>query len=264
MRPTWLCLLAVLISSPAAAQLSAAFRAQTLDMPPFSVSVDPAKQEMQGYFGEIFVAAMRQAGLMDKIAVDMIPWKRAQQNALTQANVVIFPLIRTAVRESQYRWLTLILEEPCYAWTTLPELPIDTLEQVRQAGKIGGLAGGPQTTEVRRIIGPEYAAQVEDSASEELALRKMLAGRTRMWSAHSVTAKHVARQYAHRNQLPEIKLRRGYKFFEADIWMAVSKQTSEADALQIQQALDAFLLTEAYQAINRKYQIAGRSPAHAE
>ena len=264
MRPTWLCLLAVLISSPAAAQLSAAFRAQTLDMPPFSVSVDPAKQEMQGYFGEIFVAAMRQAGLMDKIAVEMIPWKRAQQNALTQANVVIFPLIRTAVRESQYRWLTLILEEPCYAWTTRPELPIDSLEQVRQAGKIGGLAGGPQTTEVRRILGADYADQVEDSASEELALRKMLAGRTHMWSAHGITAKHVARQYARRNQLPEIKLRRGFKFFAANIWIAVSKQTSESDAQQLQQALDAFLLTEDYQAINRKYQIAGRSQASAQ
>jgi polar amino acid transport system substrate-binding protein len=264
MRQAWLWIFTLLLSAPSMAQLSGSFRAQTLDMPPFSVSVDPIKQEMQGYFGEIFVAAMRQAGLMENIAVDMIPWKRAQQNALTQANVVIFPLIRTAVREPQYRWLTLILEEPCYAWTTLPELPIDTLEQVRQAGKIGGLAGGPQTTEVRRILGADYADQVEDSASEELALRKMLAGRTHMWSAHGITADHVARQYARLNQLPEIKLRRGYKFFDANIWIAVSKQTSESDAQQLQQALDAFLLTEDYQAINRKYQIAGRSQASAQ
>jgi polar amino acid transport system substrate-binding protein len=264
MRHVWLGLLALLISAPAAAQLSGSFRALTLDMPPFSVAVDPAKQEMQGYFGEIFVAAMRQAGLMENIAVDMIPWKRAQQNALTQPNVVIFPLIRNAVREEQYRWLALILEEPCYAWTTLPELPIDTLEQVRQAGKIGGLAGGPQTTEVRRILGPEYAAQVEDSPTEELALRKMLAGRIHMWSAHGITADHVARQYARINQLPAIKLRRGYKFFEANIWMAVSKQTSEDDARQIQLALEAFFLTPEYQAINRKYHIENRKQADVQ
>jgi len=264
MRKTWLWIFTLLLSAPSMAQLSGSFRAQTLDMPPFSVSVDPAKQEMQGYFGEIFVGAMRQAGLMENIAVDMIPWKRAQQNALTQANVVIFPLIRTAVREPQYRWLTLILEEPCYAWTTLPELPIDSLEQVRQAGKIGGLAGGPQTTEVRRILGADYAEQVEDSASEELALRKMLAGRIQMWSAHGITADHVARQYARLNQLPEIKLRRGYKFFDANIWIAVSKQTSESDALQLQQALDAFLLTEDYQAINRKYHIKDPKQAGAQ
>lgn len=254
----WLFICCVLGSAQVSAQLSGSFQALTLDMPPFSIAVDPAKQEMDGYFGEIFVAAMRQAGLMENITVAMIPWKRAQQNALTQANVVIFPLIRNQVRENQYRWLSLILEEPCYAWTTIPTLPIQTLDDVRHAGKIGGLAGGPQTNDVRRILGPEYESQVEDSPTEELALRKMLAGRIQMWSAHGITADHVARQLARTNHLAEIKLRRGYKFFDANIWMAVSKQTSEADALQLQQALEQFFLSPEYQAINRKYHIDGR------
>jgi polar amino acid transport system substrate-binding protein len=259
MRQAWLWTFALLISAPAMGQLSGLFRAQTLNMPAISLSGSPLQQDMQGYFVEIFVGAMRNAGLMESITVEMIPWRRAQQNALSLANIAIFPLTRTAEREEQYRWLALISHESCYAWTTHADLPIETLEQVRQAGKIGGLAGGPQTTEVRRILGRENQSQVEDSSSEELALRKMLAGRVQIWSTHGFTAERVMRQYAADNQLPNLKLWRGYKFFDANIWIAVSKKTSEADALQLQQAIEAFFLTPEYQAINRKYHIAGRN-----
>lgn len=247
----------LLLSLPVRAELSSEFRALTLNMPPFSVSVDPERKEMPGYFGEIFIGAMRQANLLGKIEVDMIPWRRAQQYALQEPNVVLFPLIRTAEREPQYRWLALILREPCYAWTIDPNLSIESLEQVRHAGLIGGLAGGPQTREVRRILGAD-AYLVEDSESEIIALRRLLAGRIKVWSAHSVTAHYVAREYSRNNKLPEIKLRRGHKFFDADIWMAVSKQTLETDAQQLQQALETFFLSREYQAINRKYHIVDR------
>lgn len=257
MRHTVALLCGLLLSPSAIAELSSEFRALTLNMPPFSVSVDPTRKEMQGYFGEIFISAMHQAHLLEKIEVGMIPWRRAQQYALQEPNVVLFPLIRTAERETQYRWLALILREPCYAWAIDPDIPIDSLEQVRHAGSIGGLAGGPQTREVRRILGPD-AYLVEDSESEVIALRRLLAGRIKVWSAHSVTAHYVAREYSLSNHLPKIKLRRGHKFFDADIWIAVSKQTTEADAQQLQLALEKFFLSREYMEINRKYHIADR------
>jgi len=245
----------LLLSAPALAELSGQFRALTLNMPPFSISVDPVKREMQGYFGEIFVGAMRQAGLMDNIAVDMIPWKRAQLYALQQKNIILLPLVRTAAREEQYHWLKFIVSTPIYAWNISPNVAIDSLEDIRRAGLIGGLAGGPQSNEVRRILGPVDALKVEDSASEALALRKLLAGRVQVWSAHDLSANYLTHVYAQENGLAELKLHRGYKFIDADEWIAVSKQTSEADALQLQHALEAFFLTPEYQVINRKYHI---------
>jgi polar amino acid transport system substrate-binding protein len=251
-------LLCLLLSRPACAQLSGEFRALTLKVPPLSVSVDPQRKEMQGYLGEVFIGAMRQAGLLEHISVGMIPWKRAQLYALSQKNIVLFPLSRTPVRETQYHWLARVLEESCYIWNLAPAPVIDSFEALRQVGKIGGQAGATQTTELRRMLGPVDGLLVEDSETEELALRKLLAGHVQAWSAHSINANFVARQLAEAEHLSPIKLQRGVKLFDADTWIAVSKDTAESDAIQLQQALERFMLSEEYLAINRKYHINGR------
>ncbi|MBC3933913.1 transporter substrate-binding domain-containing protein [Undibacterium sp. CY7W] len=59
--------------------------------------------EVTGYSTEIVNAVMRNANL--QVPIHVLPWARAYQLALTQANTLIFSITRTKERESDFVWI---------------------------------------------------------------------------------------------------------------------------------------------------------------
>jgi len=81
----------------------------------------------------LFVAELfREAGL--EFSLTVIPWSRAIQAAQSEANVMVYSMIRNAQREDLFEWIGLInpIETHLYALRgKLAELPT-TLEEARQ------------------------------------------------------------------------------------------------------------------------------------
>lgn len=62
-----------------------------------------ANGEVSGPAAEIVKLSLKTAGLEHQ--VDILPWARAYQLALREPYTLIFPLARTAERESQFKWV---------------------------------------------------------------------------------------------------------------------------------------------------------------
>ena len=123
--------LVLLTVLPAMAVQAEPWRVVTEDLPPYQIVVD---NKLVGGSNFLAVSALlKQANIHSKI--ELLPWARAYDLALSQPNILIFSLARTPEREQQFAWLWK-LQDINYQFYSLIERPdlqqLSNLMQIRQ------------------------------------------------------------------------------------------------------------------------------------
>ena len=70
--------------------------------------------ELSGFSVEVMEEIFKITG--DDIDLQVLPWARAYQTALTQPNTLIFSLSRSLAREKLFIWGGKLMKEDIYAW----------------------------------------------------------------------------------------------------------------------------------------------------
>lgn len=85
-----------------------------------------------GYSTDVVNALFSETG--DTPNIDVLPWARAFQTALTQPNTMIFTISRTPGRENRFEWVGSVAQERVYFWALKEkEFPqIKTFDDLKQ------------------------------------------------------------------------------------------------------------------------------------
>jgi len=96
---------------------------------------------------ELVELTLKRAGITD-YRIDLYPWARAQDIALRESHVLIFPLARTPEREGQYRWVGEMqrIRYYLYALPDRSDLKLGQLDDAR------GLSIGVVRDDVRQLV----------------------------------------------------------------------------------------------------------------
>lgn len=151
------CLLPLALPVPAAA--AAPVRVVTTELPPYAMAGDPAAP---GALLEIVQELLRRTQIEGK--VEFVPWRRAILLTTTGKRAAIFPLSRTAERETQYRWLVRLYHERfVFLSTTAPPAGAPAPAQEKRR-RIGVLRGSVATSALREL---GYSNIIEAASVEE-------------------------------------------------------------------------------------------------
>nr|WP_315488539.1 transporter substrate-binding domain-containing protein [uncultured Rhodoferax sp.] len=112
------------------------------------VSATESPARTAGYGRELISKLMQDAGL--SYTMEPQPFARALRTLETQPNAVLFPMLRTAERESKYQWVGLMAKRNYYLYRldSRKDIVIQSLEDARQY-RIGVLRGDVRTDYLR-------------------------------------------------------------------------------------------------------------------
>jgi polar amino acid transport system substrate-binding protein len=142
----------------------------------FTEEVPPLSFERDGQAQGIAVALVseiqRRLGSTGSIAV--VPWARAYHSAISETEVMIFPTVRTAERESLFKWVGPIqkIETKIYARND-DTILITNEEDLKKIKKIGIVRGYYYEPELMML----GLTNIDQSSSHDLMLKKFFAGR---------------------------------------------------------------------------------------
>jgi polar amino acid transport system substrate-binding protein len=201
--------LGVLGTQTAAAQN---VRIVTFDSPPFTET----KDGKVGGYGVDFVAEVaRAAGL--NAEVESLPLPRVIE-ALDKGNAIAVMLTRTPAREDKYTWLAPLYEDS-FAFLTLKGQPVvASLGEARNLPTIATVRDGAPEAYLKR----ENLTNVDSATSEQLNVKKLLAGRASTWFTNVAQARFAARNEG----VSDDQLVAGPAIIKAPFWIAGSKNLS--------------------------------------
>ncbi len=167
MRPIPSLLLAGLLIGGGAVHAAAqeTIKAYTSDLPPWTNEGNMAKP---GFALEVMREMAKRSGL--KIDIEMIAWRRGQEEIKNTPNTMGFHLFRTPDREASYAWHFSILELKV-SFVSMRK-PVNSMEEAK-AARVVVVAGTPQETEIKKAGAPN----VEVVDKVEAAIRMLESGR---------------------------------------------------------------------------------------
>jgi polar amino acid transport system substrate-binding protein len=153
-------------------------RIVTAEYPPFTmIGADGA---IGGMMTEIVIALHRRVGATEGAGpagrpfIELLPWKRAYDEALRDPNVLLYPLAITPDREPLFEPLGVVVPREVWLFrdrdgvAPIPAAAGDLAG--RPVGAVGGLALADR-------LAREYGARIDESLDERMLLRKLLRDR---------------------------------------------------------------------------------------
>ena len=240
-----------------AGELSGPFKVMTGDIPPYTMHYDAATGKYEGVVGEVVLAAIEKAGLKGKITTEWYPWKRAVEGSKVEKNVIIFPLTRLPEREASYKWVKLAITSNCHVFTLKPDVVISAAADLKKY-KLGTLAGSAPQIGTAKFVGEGADKLQWDATSDEVInWKKLSADRLDAWITQDIVANYVVTENQKTEKDKEQRpLKKGLLIFTQPLWIAVNKDTSDADVKVLQEAFDNFYKTKEHAAILAKYGVA--------
>ena len=192
------------------------------------------QDQIAGSSTQIVKAALGQANIRYKIRV--YPWARAYQLASSKANVVIYSIMRTAMREDKFQWICPIqpsIPQFVYKLSSRTDISAQSLQDIR--GFSLGLSRGSYTYELIKaeglIEGKDFSAVSDTSHFFYLLLK----GRVDLFvdTAEGMLQK-LAEAGLNRNHTTPL-----FQLYSADICMATSLTTDKHIVDKLRQALNS-------------------------
>lgn len=156
-------------------------RLLTEDNPPFNQSGIGGRVE--GLSSVIVREMFRRSSL--SYSIELEPWLRAYNSALLENNTCVYSTIRTEARERQFKWVGPLVETPWALFARAGSKSIASLESVR-ASVIGGYSGDAVA---QYLVSNGF--NVELSASDQLNMRKLAAGRIDYWATGKIRGQYL-------------------------------------------------------------------------
>ena len=205
--------------------LSAELTILTENLPPLNFIKDGV---LMGPAVDIVKEIQRRVGSHEQIRG--YPWARAYKMALEEANIVIFGMARTEVRDEKFHWIGPIAEKrDILAARKNSGIKINSLEEAKKVDHIGTLRDDAKEIFLQRHGFTNLVSTHDDQNN----VQKLLLGRIDLWATKIPGLKticHLAGVDCH--DIVEV-----YDMRKSEIYIAVSKKTSE---ITVQSWTDSF------------------------
>ncbi len=183
-RLVFLLLMTPLLLMPLATAQAASFTLLTEELPPYSIKQSGAPS---GAAVDIVSELFKRAGL--QFTVKIVPWQRAYNGAIEEANTCVFPIQRNQEREVLFQWVSplLITQNGFYSLDSSPH-NIRTIDDVKGL-KIGSYRG---SAVAEYLTSNGYTVDVVPKDAPNL--QKLSANRIEVWAADTLVAAYLSKQ----------------------------------------------------------------------
>lgn len=212
------------------------------NLPPFSV------EDSVGAPGALgLIAQELSARLGQPTQIRFYPWARAVAMVQRQPRTAILPLTRTPEREEQYRWLVKLYRQNfVFITRSKPDFDVNSLDVLRQK-RIVLLRSSPN---LRQLQQRHFSNVIEANSVADMA---------RMLKRNMVDAIYGSEMINMRTLqsfgLPPDQLQVGMTLEAGDIWLAGSRDFTEADSAAWQEAMAGLVRDGTYRRILRQHQL---------
>jgi polar amino acid transport system substrate-binding protein len=195
--------------------LSAELTILTENLPPLNFVKDDV---LMGPAVDIVKEIQRRVGSYEQIRV--YPWARAYKMALEEANIVIFGMARTEVRNDKFYWVGPIAEKrDILAAKKNSGLKINSLEDAKKVDHIGTLRDDAKEIFLQR----HGFTNLVSTHNDQNNVKKLLLGRIDLWATKIPGLKTIC-QLASVDYHEVVEV---YDMQKSEIYIAISKKTSE-------------------------------------
>lgn len=223
--------------------LAACMQAQALELmaeddPPHNMLRDG---KLAGIATDKLAEAFLRAGVPQHM--ELVPWARAYQSALTQPGFCAFSAARTAEREALFKWIGPVaaMDWVLYARSDAGPAPA-RLEDARKK-TIGGYL-----QDVISVWLADKGYHVDTASSDAANPRKLLAGRIDYWASSRPRATALlAKEELAKRIVPVLT------FGHTDLYLACHKATSDEVVKKLNQALRAMQVDGSSAKIEARY-----------
>ena len=188
----------------------------TENLPPLNFIKDDV---LMGPAVDIVKEIQRRVGSHEQIQV--YPWARAYRMALEEAEMVIFGMARTEVRNDKFYWIGPIAgKRDILAAKKDSGITISSLEDAKKVDHIGTLRGDAKEI----FLQGHGFTNLVSTHDDQNNIKKLLLGRIDLWATKIPGIKticHLASVDC--NEIVEV-----YDMRKSEIYIAISKKTSEA------------------------------------
>ena len=202
----------------------------TEDLPPLSYEKNG---EITGYATEIVQAVLDTAGLKGKIQV--MPWKRALQTAMSQPDILIYPTTRLPEREQQFEWIGPLSPRTIaiFKLRSRKDIQIKTLADVapHSVGMVREMASTKEFIEAMAA----YDSHIDYAPTVESNVKKILQGRIDLIVAQEWSAAYLLKTLGHtQDELESVMVLDKTTMY----WLAMNKQSDPVLVKKIRKAFD--------------------------
>lgn len=225
-----------------------ALRVVTEEFPPYNLT--DAGGRVTGFSTEVVQAVLKELGVVAEI--QSMPWARAYDLALNDANVLIYSITRTAARDALFQWVGRVAPSDWFLFALAGrDVPLSTLAEAMKY----------QIATVNQDAGEQYLLQhgfvlgrnLQSSNRYELNLQKLMRGRVDLWIANDLVARHLVRQGG---ADPDRLLERALALPDLGsegLHMAFSRRTPAATVERFRRALELVKRNGTYETLRQRW-----------
>jgi len=216
----------------------------TEEWAPYNYSKDGG---LTGFSVEIVRAIAQQ--LDADIDMQLLPSMRAKASLEGNRRTMLITMLRTPERETKYKWIGPLGDGAIYFYKRKGSpIEVATLEDARKVRSICSRYGGVTTAKLQAA----GFTNIEAGATDGQAVYKMLMlGRCDLAVSDSpLGVIHLMKQIGH---APDAVVQTPVKLVASPLYIACSKDISDAEIARWQAALDGLKSSGAFQAILKKY-----------
>lgn len=206
----------------AAGMQAHALELMTEDDPPHNMLHDG---KLAGIATDKLAEAFRRAGVPQHM--ELVPWARAYQSALTQPGFCAFSAARTAEREPLFKWIGPVAAMDWVLYARADGKPVPAKLEDARSKMVGGYL-----QDVISVWLAEQGYQVDTASSDASNPRKLLAGRIDYWASSRPRATALlAKENLAGRIVPVLT------FGHTDLYLACNQSTSDEVVKKLNQAL---------------------------
>jgi polar amino acid transport system substrate-binding protein len=223
-------------------------RVVTEEMPPYNMSQGG---QVTGMSTEVVQAVLKEAGMT--AGIQSMPWARAYDVALNDANVLIYSIARTPQREKLFKWVGVIAPTHWYLFGRAGHAPqVKTLDDARkfQIATVNEDAGEQYLVSKGFAIGKN----LQSSNKYEFNYDKLKLGRVDLWIANELNATYLVRQARDDPDKQLVRVLDLPELASDGLNMACSVHTPDATVERLRKALETVRRNGIYDTIRHRWQ----------
>lgn len=177
--------------------------------------------------------------------IEIVPWSRGYNMALTRKNVVLFSTTRLPQREDLFQWAGPLYTQMWGFYAVKGSgLSIHTMDDAKRAKRIGTY----QDDAKEQFLKEKGFTNLVSANRNLINVRRLLQGDIDLWVTSDLNVNHIVRQAGEDASRVELV----YPFHRVENYIAFSRQTERSLVEAWQITLDAIKADGTYQAIVKR------------
>jgi polar amino acid transport system substrate-binding protein len=219
----------------------------TEEFPPYNYTENG---KLTGYSVRIVEELLKRAEF--EYHLDVYPWTRAYQMATSIPNVLIFTMVRTAERESDFYWIGAVAPRKLYLYKlgSRADIAVNNLEEVKKYRV--GVSRADAVEKFLSLKGFVVDKNIDLAPNDLSNLKKLLLGRIDFMSGTELSINYMCKQLG----LAEHQIERSLLLVnEGEYFLAMSKQTPKQTVIKIQSSFVEMEKNKVLEDIAKEYKL---------